>query len=88
MTAFGQCSATSSPHCTVHLAASPEKRERPFLKAHLAQSLVFGVAVYLISALLVVFILGHYCPHCRLCCRDHLGLSRQPWRIRHHPCYY
>lgn len=47
-----------SPIVPIILLLIPEKRERPFLKAHLAQSLVFGVAVYLISALFGGFILG------------------------------
>lgn len=47
-----------SPIVPIILLFIPEKRERPFLKAHLAQSLVFGVAVYLISALFGGFILG------------------------------
>jgi len=47
-----------SPIVPIILLLLPEKRERPFLKAHLAQSLVFGVAVYLISALFGGFILG------------------------------
>jgi uncharacterized membrane protein len=47
-----------SPIVPIILLLIPEKRERPFLKAHVAQSLVFGVAVYLISALIGGFILG------------------------------
>jgi len=47
-----------SPIVPIILLLIPEKRERPFLKAHLAQSLVFGVAVYLISALFGGIILG------------------------------
>ena len=47
-----------SPIVPIILLLIPEKRERPFLKAHLAQSLVFGVAVYLISALFGFIILG------------------------------
>ena len=47
-----------SPIVPIILLLLPEKRERPFLKAHLAQSLVFGVAVYLISALFGGIILG------------------------------
>jgi len=47
-----------SPIVPIILLLIPEKRERPFLKAHVAQSLVFGVAVYLISALFGGFILG------------------------------
>jgi len=47
-----------SPIVPIILLFIPEKRVRPFLKAHLAQSLVFGVAVYLISALFGGFILG------------------------------
>jgi len=40
-----------SPLVPIILLLIPEKRNRPFLKAHLAQSLVFGVVVYLISAI-------------------------------------
>lgn len=47
-----------SPIVPIILLLIPEKRERPFLKAHVAQSLVFGVAVYLISALFGGIILG------------------------------
>ena len=47
-----------SPIVPIILLLIPEKRERPFLKAHVAQSLVLGVAVYLISALFGGFILG------------------------------
>ena len=47
-----------SPIVPIILLLIPEKRERPFLKAHLAQSLIFGVAVYLISALFGGIILG------------------------------
>jgi uncharacterized membrane protein len=47
-----------SPIVPIILLLIPEKRNRPFIKAHLAQSLVFGVAVYLISAILGGFILG------------------------------
>ena len=47
-----------SPIVPIILLLIPEKRERPFLKAHLAQSLIFGVAVYLISALFGFIILG------------------------------
>jgi uncharacterized membrane protein len=47
-----------SPIVPIILLLIPEKRERPFLKAHVAQSLVFGVAVYLISALIGGIILG------------------------------
>ena len=47
-----------SPIVPIILLLIPEKRERPFLKAHLVQSLVFGVAVYLISALFGGIILG------------------------------
>jgi uncharacterized membrane protein len=47
-----------SPIVPIILLLIPEKRERPFLKAHVAQSLAFGVAVYLISALFGGFILG------------------------------
>jgi len=47
-----------SPIVPIILLLLPEKRERPFLKAHVAQSLVFGVAVYLISALFGGIILG------------------------------
>ena len=47
-----------SPIVPIILLLIPEKRERPFLKAHVAQSLVFGVAVYLISALFGFIILG------------------------------
>ena len=47
-----------SPIVPIILLLIPEKRERPFLKAHIAQSLVFGVAVYLISTLFGGIILG------------------------------
>ncbi len=47
-----------SPIVPIILLLIPEKRERPFLKVHVAQSLVFGVAVYLISALFGGIILG------------------------------
>ena len=47
-----------SPIVPIILLLIPEKRDRPFLKAHVAQSLVFGVAVYLISALFGGIILG------------------------------
>ena len=51
-----------SPIVPIILLLIPEKRERPFLKAHLAQSLIFGVAVYLISALFGFIILGTIIP--------------------------
>ena len=76
-----------SPIVPIILLLIPEKRERPFLKAHVAQSLVFGVAVYLISALIGGIILGTIIRIAGFVF-DHLGLSRQPWRICHYPSNY
>ena len=47
-----------SPIVPIILLLIPEKRERPFLKAHLAQSLVFGVVLYLVSKILSIVLIG------------------------------
>jgi len=47
-----------SPIVPIILLLIPEKRERPFLKAHVAQSLIFGVVLYLVSKILSIVLIG------------------------------
>ena len=48
-----------SPIVPIILLLIPEKRDRPFIKAHLAQSLVFGVVIAILSAVLSYVFLGY-----------------------------
>ena len=47
-----------SPLIPIIVLLMEDKKERPFIKAHNVQALVFGVVVYLLASLLAVLFIG------------------------------
>ena len=47
-----------TPIVPIIILLMPDKKERPFIKAHNMQALVWGVAIYVISAILTAVVIG------------------------------
>ena len=58
MISYGHCSHISLHHLFNHYPVMPDKKDRPFIKAHDMQALAWGVVLYVVSFILSFVVVG------------------------------